>query len=297
MLACRLLDLTEVAGTPVDLLIGLKFPAYLIPHPNKVLWILHQFRTAYDLWDHPLGDLISSSNGKKVRDAIRLADKQIIPESKAVFALSRNVGKRLKEYCGIDSTPLYPPPPNAEKFYGAEAEDYLFFPSRLSQLKRQSFVLQALAHTKSPVRVRFAGTAEEPAYAGQLEALARKLRLTARVDWLGHVTEDEKRHLYAHALGVLFPPLDEDYGYVTLEAMLASKPVISCSDSGGPLEFVVPGKTGLIAESTPESLALAMDHLWDNRELARSCGEAGRAHFDEMQIAWASVIKELLGER
>jgi hypothetical protein len=54
MLACQLLDVTEVAGTPVDRVIGLKFPAYLIPHPNKVLWILHQHRTAYELWDHPV---------------------------------------------------------------------------------------------------------------------------------------------------------------------------------------------------------------------------------------------------
>ncbi len=155
MLACRLLDVSEVAGTPVDLLIGLKFPAYLMSHPNKILWILHQFRTAYELWDHPLGDLISSPNGVRVRDAIRHADKQIIPESKAVFALSENVGKRLKNYCGIDSTPLYPPPPHAAKFYCAPAEDYLFFPSRLSNLKRQSLCLQALAQTRLPVRVRF----------------------------------------------------------------------------------------------------------------------------------------------
>ena len=294
MLACRLLDVTEVAGTPVDLLIGLKFPAYLIRHPNKVLWILHQFRTAYDLWDHPLGDLISSRNGLKVRDAIRRADKQIIPESKAVFALSGNVGKRLKDYCGIDSTPLYPPPPNAEKFYCAQAESYLLFPSRLSHLKRQSFVLQALAHTRQPVRVRFAGAAEQPSYAAKLEALAGKLKIRARVEWLGHVTEEEKRDLYAHALGVLFPPLDEDYGYITLEAMLASKPVISCNDSGGPLEFVLAGETGLIADSTPESLAEAMDYLWENRELARTWGQAGRDRFDEMNIAWSGVVKRLL---
>jgi len=74
MLACRLLDLTEVAGTPVDLLIGLKFPAYLIPHPNKVLWILHQHRTAYELWDHPLSDMIYYPNGAQVRDELPSAD-------------------------------------------------------------------------------------------------------------------------------------------------------------------------------------------------------------------------------
>lgn len=296
MLACRLLDLSEVAGTPVDLLIGLKFPAYLIPHPNKILWILHQFRTAYELWDHPLGDLISSPNGLPVRDAIRHADKQIIPESKAVFSLSENVGKRLKNYCGIDSTALYPPPPHAEKFYCAPAEDYLFFPSRLSNLKRQSLVLQALAQTRQPVRVRFAGTAEQPPYARELQALARKLRLRGRVKWLGHVTEEEKRDLYAHALGVVYPPLDEDYGYVTLEAMLASKPVITCTDSGGTLELVVAGETGLVAESTPESLALAMDSVWEKREQAGAWGEAGRARFHQMGIAWPGIVRRLLGQ-
>ena len=296
MLACRLLDLSEVAGTPVDLLIGLKFPAYLIRHPNKVTWILHQFRTAYELWDHPLGDLISSPNGVPVRDAIRDADKQIIPESKAVFCLSENVGKRLKNYCGIDSTALYPPPPHAEKFYCAQAEDYLFFPSRLSNLKRQSLVLQALAKTRQSVQVRFAGTAEEPSYARRLKALARKLGLRDRVKWLDHVSEEDKRDLYAHALGVVYPPLDEDYGYVTLEAMLAAKPVITCKDSGGTLELVVDGETGLVTEPTPESLALAMDTIWEKRDQAEALGEAGRVRFHQMGIAWPGIIRRLLGQ-
>jgi hypothetical protein len=63
ILACRLLDITETMGMPIDRVIGLKFPAYFIPHTNKVLWILHQHRTAYDLWDHTLSDLILFPNG------------------------------------------------------------------------------------------------------------------------------------------------------------------------------------------------------------------------------------------
>ncbi|MEA2175900.1 MAG: hypothetical protein QOD00_3492 [Blastocatellia bacterium] len=294
MLACRLLDLTEVAGTPVDLLIGLKFPAYLIPHPNKVLWILHQFRTAYELWDHPLGDLIYAPDGQEVRDAIHRADRNLIPQARAVYANSGNVARRLKEYCEIDSSPLYHPPPHAEKFYAGEAGDYLFFPSRLCLPKRQSLVLEALAHTKQPVRVRFAGTPDRPRYAEELKAQARKLKLGARVEWLGQVTEEEKREHYAHALGVVYPPVDEDYGYVTLEAMLASGPVITCTDSGGPLEFVRAGETGLIAEPTPQALARAMDQLWENRAQAKSWGEAGRALYEGMNISWSNVIRRLL---
>src|SRR5687767_13660579 len=76
MLSCRLLDLTESTGTKVDRVIGLKFPAYLIPHPRKALWLLHQHRTAYDLWDHPFGDLIHFPNGAQIRDAIQASDKR-----------------------------------------------------------------------------------------------------------------------------------------------------------------------------------------------------------------------------
>ncbi|MGB7926335.1 MAG: glycosyltransferase family 4 protein [Pyrinomonadaceae bacterium] len=295
MLACRLLDLTESAGTPVDLLIGLKFPAYLIEHPNKVLWILHQYRTAYELWDHPLSDLIHWPNGAEIRDAIRQADRQILPEAKLIFANSGNVARRLKEFCEIDSTPLYHPPPHAEKFYCEAAGDYLFFPSRVNRLKRQSLVLEALRLTRGPVRVRFAGGAGEPApFTDELKALARRLKVDERVEWLGEVTEDEKRRLYAHALGVIYPPLDEDYGYVTLEAMLSSKPLITCVDSGGPLEFVRDEETGLVTAPQPEALATAMDKLWTERERARSLGERGRAVYEQMGITWPNVVRKLL---
>ena len=294
MLACRLLDLTESNGTPVDRVIGLKFPAYLVPHPNKVLWIVHQHRSAYDLWDHPLGDLKMSPNGAQVRDAIRLADQQLIPQAKAVFTIARNVSHRLKKYNGIESAPLYSPPPHAEMFCCADAQDYFFVPSRLTIIKRQELVLEALAQTREPVCVRFAGTADYPPYFDQLKERARQLKVHDRVEWLGHISEKEKYRLYAEATGIIFTPTDEDYGYVTLEAMLASKPVITCTDSGGPLEFIQFNETGLIADPTPESLALAMDTLWKDRAQAEELGKAARAHYDDLGISWGKVVRRLL---
>ena len=294
MLACRLFDLTETAGTRVDRVIGLKFPAYLIPHPNKVLWLLHQHRTAYDLWDHPLGDLIQAANGLQVRDAIREADRQLIPEALAVFTIAANVSRRLQSYCGIDSTPLYHPPQDAGQFYCADAEDYFFFPSRLNALKRQALALEALAKTAQPVRLRFAGSADTPAYAEALKETARRLGVSGRVEWLGAVGDEQKRDLYARALAVVFPPLDEDYGYITLEAMLSSKAVITTTDAGGPLEFVRGGSSGLVVEPTPEALATAMDTLWENRAQAARWGKASREQYDDMKISWHNVIHRLL---
>lgn len=295
ILACRLLDVSEVAGTRVDRLIGLRFPAYLIPHPNKVLWILHQHRTAYELWDHALSDLVYYPNGSEVRDAIEQADRNLIPEARAVFANSQNVARRLKRFCDIDSTPLYHPPPNAEQFYSSKAEDYLFFPSRLCIPKRQELALEALAATRNPVRICFAGISDHPDYTVKLQSLARKLKVQKRVEWLGGIDEGEKRSRYASALAVVYPPIDEDYGYVTLEAMLASKPVITCRDSGGPLEFVVERETGLIADPTPEGLAAAFDFVWENRDSAAAWGRAGRDRYASLNLSWENVVRKLLG--
>jgi len=108
------------------------------------------------------------------------------------------------------------------------------------------------------------------------------------------ISEDQKIESYARSLGVLFPPLDEDYGYVSLEAMLSSKPLISCSDSGGPLEFIEPGATGLVADPTPESMAEAMDTLWENRDGAEKMGVRARELYAGMRISWETVVAHLL---
>jgi glycosyltransferase involved in cell wall biosynthesis len=294
MLACRLLDLTEIHGTRVDRLIGLKFPAYLIPHPNKIVWVLHQHRAAYDLWDYPFEELSASPRGLMVREAIRRGD-QLLNEARTVFANSKNIANRLGHFCGINATPLYHPPPNAEKFFCADRMgDYFFFPSRFSASKRQSLVLEALALTREKVKVRFAGVADSAEYGKRLRQLAEKLGVESRVEWLGQISEEEKRENYAGAVAVIFPPVDEDYGYITLEAMLSSKAVVTCEDSGGPLEFVSPRKTGLVTKPTAAALAEALDELWQDRSLAAKLGQAGLQTYQRLGLSWSEVVKKLL---
>src|SRR5262249_10925014 len=116
LLACRLLDVTEASGVKIDVMIGCRFPAFHIPHPNKVMWIVHQHRQAYDLWDHPEGDLKWHPDGAQARMSVLQADVSLLPEAKPLFTISRNVSERLKRYCGFHSTPLYHPPPRAEGF-------------------------------------------------------------------------------------------------------------------------------------------------------------------------------------
>jgi glycosyltransferase involved in cell wall biosynthesis len=293
ILASRLLDLSEASGVRIDRVIGLRFPAYLVPHPDKVLWLLHQHRAAYDLWDGPLCDLRHFPNGREVRDAIRSADEAFLPESRRVYTISKNVASRLQRFSGLHGDALYHPPPESELFRSAPAEDFLYLPSRINRTKRQLLVVEALSLCEEPVRVRFAGRAEDPGYEREIADRVGELRLSARIEWLGEVAGEAKRELYARCLGVVFPPLDEDYGYITLEAMLARKPVITCMDSGGPLEFVRDGETGMVLEPSPQALARAMDRFWRDRREAARWGQAGRDLYDDLDINWPHVVDAL----
>jgi glycosyltransferase involved in cell wall biosynthesis len=294
ILAARLLDLEESCGVGIDRLIGLKFPAYLVRHSAKVLWLLHQHRSAYELWDSPYGDLSGTPQGAEIRDIVRGADERLLSEARAIYTTSQNVSNRLLQFCGISSTPLYHPPPLASHYALEEYGDFFLMPSRVNATKRQALVLDALSHTRNPVRVCFIGAADARGYAEVLAKAAHALP-EGRALWLGEVPDEKKADLLARCRAVIFPPFDEDYGYVTLEAMLSSKAVVTCSDSGGPLEFVQNGETGLVCAPNPGALARALDVLWENRDLARRMGEAARSHYDKMPIGWDQVLQCLLG--
>ena len=294
MLACRLLDLTEANGRKVDRVIGLKFPAYLIPHPDKVLWILHQHRQAYEQWDHPLGDMALYGNGREVRDAIRRADTQLIPEARAVFTNSRNVSTRLHGYCGLASTPLYHPPHHAAAFYHEPGEGYFFYPSRINASKRQHLAVQGFAQVAGSTRLVICGESEDDLYYQNLQREVSRLGLTDRVTFLGRITEPEKLRLYARSLAVIYPPFDEDYGYITLEAMLSGKPVLTCTDSGGPLEFVVDGVTGAVTAPDATAIGAALAAFAADPARAAALGRAGRDAYLARNITWDTVVSTLL---
>jgi glycosyltransferase involved in cell wall biosynthesis len=293
MLATRLLDVTASSGMPIDRVIGLKFPAYLADHPDKVLWLLHQHRTAYDLWDHGFGDLHGQPGGHDAMLAIREADSRLIPQAKHIFTISHRVSERLAKFNGIQSQPLYHPPPLAEHYSCDEPEDFLLLPSRINDAKRQDLVVEALFHVRSDVRVLIVGTPDSPGYIDRLRARAAQLP-PGRLSFRQGIGEQEKIKLYARCLAVVFVPFDEDYGYVTLEAMLAGKAVLTCTDTGGVLEFANHDENALVCEPDPVALAANMDRLWTDRTFAARLGAQGRARYEAMNIGWNQVVESLL---
>ena len=296
MTACRGIDLSEAKFPSADLVIAMKFPAYYVKHPNKVIWLMHQHRRVYDLWDTEYSDRVLYPEAEQVRALIFEHDNRYIKEARAVFSNSRTVSARLKKYNGINSVPLYSLPKNHLSFRGGPFGGYVYCPSRITKIKRQNILVDAVKYLDPGVKVKISGTGSRE----EVEALKARIKdggLEDRVEYLGFVSEQEKLDLYSNCLAVYFGPYDEDLGYVTMEAFLSKKPVITHVDSGGPLEFVDHKVSGFVTPVSPKDVAQAVNELYRDRELAGRMGKNGFACLASKDAGWDHVIRSLVGER
>ncbi len=281
-------------GRPVDRVISLRYPSYAVRHPSHVCWLNHRMREYYDLWPSFLPTLHGPSRAKERirRFAIHRIDRYLLTHNvRRVVAQSRTIQARLQRFGGIPAGVLYPPaPPRAYRCDGYG--DYLFAVSRLTPLKRLDLLIEALALPPARgVRCVIAGDGEE---APRLTRLIRERSLESRVKLVGAVDSDQLVEHLARCRGVCFPPRDEDYGFVTVEAFSSAKAVITCSDSGGATELVEPGVNGMVAEPTAESLAAAIARLTDDRAFAERLGAAALRTAGTM--TWATAVENLLAD-
>jgi glycosyltransferase involved in cell wall biosynthesis len=288
--AWRLLDLTAVGSEPIDLLIATRFPSYFVQHPRKVAWVIHQHRAAYELCGTEYSDFTPAVEDVAIRQKLLALDAQMLGECRHVFTNARNTADRLWKFNGVTATPLYHPPPLAAHLRHGSYGNYVLSVGRLESVKRISLAIDAMPHAAADLSLIVVGDGSQRA---ALEQRARDLGLGGRVDFVGNATPSELVRLYENALAVMYVPFDEDYGYVTLEAFLASKPVITATDSGGTLEFVVDGENGCICPPDGAALARAMTRLAADRDLVARMGEAGRTR--ARAITWDGVVEQLLG--
>jgi glycosyltransferase involved in cell wall biosynthesis len=287
--AWRLLDLSESNGRPVDVVIATKFPTYFVRHPRKVAWLLHQYRAAYELCDTVFSDFTHTESDVGLRDKLIRLDTQMLGECRRVCTIARNISARLQKFNALSSVPLYPPPRLAGRLRSGPYGDYVLSVGRIESVKRVELIVRAMRFVAPPTRLLVAGVGSQRE---NVEREAAHAGLADRVAFLGAVHDEELLRLYSEALCVVYPPYDEDYGYVTLEAFLSRKPVVTCEDSGGPNEFVVNERNGFVCRPEPEAVAAAINRLAQDRRLAASMGDAG---FEAAaRVTWDGVIETLL---
>lgn len=290
--AWRLLDLSESNGRTIDLVIATKFPTYFVRHPHKVAWLIHQHRAAYELTGTPFSDFAHIEADVALRDRLIALDTQMLGECRRLFANARNTADRAARFNGVAAEGLYHPPRLAERLAPGPYGDYILSVGRLESVKRIDLAIRALSHVPGRLRLVVAGTGTQRR---NFEALAEASGVANRVDFLGEVDDERLLSLYSGALAVVFPPYDEDFGYVTLESFLSRKPVITTTDAGGPNEFVVDGVNGYSCAPDAAALGEAMARLDADRRLAAAFGDAGYARARD--ITWTGVIERLVGDQ
>jgi len=281
----RLVDLTESDGRPIDRVIATKFPAYCVRHPDKVAWVLHQFRQAYDYDRTELGQFDDSPEDRATRRAIERLDAVSLGEARRVFATSRNVADRLQRFNGI-SAEVLPNPPQALAYREAEPEGYVLSVNRLDRAKRIDLLVGAAKRDPS-LRVVIAGEGPDRE---RLERLATGLN--GQVTFVGRVDEERLADLYARCLAVYYAPVDEDFGMVPYEAFLSAKPVVTAVDAGGPLEVVHDHRTGAVVQPDAAAVAQACAYLATHVDEAKAWGRAGRELAE--RVTWDACVDALL---
>jgi glycosyltransferase involved in cell wall biosynthesis len=276
---------------PIDQVISLRYPSYAVRHERHVCWLNHTMREYYDLWDRFSASLTEQGRWKeRVRRAlIHAADKYLLTHNVTrLFVQSRTVQARLAMWPSLRSTVLYPPAPH-RPYRCDRYGDYVFLVSRLTPLKRVDLLIDALTTADGAgIKAVIAGAGPEH------ERLARRiadLGLSDRVTLAGPVTQPELLHYLAHCRTVCFPPLQEDFGFVTVEAFASRKPVVTCADSGGPAELVEDGVQGFVCEPTPQALGTRLKQLMDEPGLAERLGQ--QAFVRGSQITWAATVEQL----
>lgn len=279
----------------VDRVIAMKFPAYLIPHENKTLWLMHQYRQAYDLDRAGMTNIPTTPEGDKIRKAIRTADNDCFAEARDIYTISPVVSDRLMQFNSVRSKVLHHPLNEPELFQGGDYDNYLFAGGRVGEGKRQHLLVEAMRHVKSTIKLIVAGPVESNTYASRLQNIIQTHDLAARVELrLTFLPRLDLVKLVNNARACASIPIDEDsMSYVAMEAFAAKKCVITASDSGGLLEIVKNNETGFVVPPDPLQIAAAIERVAEKHR-ALELGRAARNMWDQLDITWASRIDQLL---
>lgn len=282
---CYALDLRDY-----DLVISTKAPTFMVSHPNHVSYLLHTLRVFYDMFENEYGS--ASDLQQAHRRAVHALDRFGLRPGRVRrhFSIGHTPYRRLLDasdwWKRVAFGVLHPATARSD-FKRPRAQDYILVPGRLHRWKRVNLIIEAYKHVKRDVPLLITGTGEDE---GALRAAAAG---DQRIRFLGNIDEAALTDLYADALLVPFVPKHEDYGLITIEAFKSGKAVLTCTDSGEPLQFVRDGHNGYVVEPEARAIARRITHAIDHRRVVARMGVHGRetvAH-----IAWEPIVEALIG--
>lgn len=315
-----------------DVVIYSKYPAWMVQHPRGICYMAHCLRGLYDTYQYTPRPTEVSRENKHINRILDYMETYYRPDSlddffellfelkekpipgeyyafpgpfirKIIWYLDRwgLSQQKTERYYSISETvknrtDYFPPdakvevvyPPSTLQDASSGEYKYIFMVSRLDGPKRIDMLIRAMQYVKSDIPLYIAGTGPERK---RLEELAGA---DERIHFLGYVRDEEVEEYYRNSLVVPYFPYDEDYGYITIEAMLHRKPVITTVDAGGPKEFVRNDETGYVTAFDEREIAEKIDYFASHPEEAARMGE--NAYRLVRDITWKRVVDSILRE-
>lgn len=207
-----------------------------------------------------------------------------------ILANSKNVKERIEKYYQREADILYPAIRIKNYKLGFKKADYFLVVSRLSSYKKVDLVVKTFRQMKN-LKLKIVGQGQD---FKRLKDIAQGAN---NIEFLGFVSEKKLKELYAQALAVVFPQV-EDFGLVPLEAMASGTPVIAY-EKGGVLE-TVNEKTGVFfREQTEESLTRAVNDFLKKKDSFKP--ELLRAHAEKFDFVYfkkrlLDIVRESLSQ-
>jgi glycosyltransferase involved in cell wall biosynthesis len=176
-----------------------------------------------------------------------------------------------------------------------DSKPFFLLPGRIMWTKNIELGIEALRQLRAAdpaagkYRLVIAGVVDEKSrpYLAFLKQLAEGIQ---DIEFVVDPSDTLYKELHQRCKAVLFTPLNEDWGFVPLEAMATEKPVIAVSQ-GGPAESVVDGQTGYLVAPRAQEFASAMSRLIEDPALTRRMGLAGRARAGE--FTWGKFVSRI----
>lgn len=197
---------------------------------------LYGYTTSFNYKKHFLTRIL----GELANHILRIYDFETSQRPDILIANSKNVQSRIKKFYRRESIVIYPPVdlssfPRRWEFRKEREGGYFLSVGRLVRGKGVEVIVEACSELNLPLKVVGVGPQLD-----NLKKIAGK-----NVQFLGQVDDNQLPKLYGGALATIVASEDEDFGIVPVESQACGTPVIA-PKSGGFLETVIDGKTGLL---------------------------------------------------
>jgi glycosyltransferase involved in cell wall biosynthesis len=231
--------------------------------PMRYLWDM------YDEYFHSAG-IMGKLAMKIFTRYLRYEDLKSAENVDTFIANSAFVAERIRRIYGRDSIVIHPPvdvdffqmPQNLQSSVAFESESYYLYAGEICDYKHPELAVEACLRTGRRLVVVGNGKMRD--------ALMRQVGGRTEIVFLGRISDEELRNVFANARALLFPGI-EDFGIVPVEAQAAGTPVIALG-KGGALETVCDGETGIFFnELTVKSLCEAIEEFEGRRWNSYKC--------------------------